>query len=84
MCLILFGRICLEVPRYYLVRSIKKSPMIIKKNQNWNDRMNYFIRNLNDYFKQYKTLYIEEKHIANKEKTAGAYGILIHQVFFTK
>ena len=32
-----------------------------KKNQNWNDRMNDFTRNLNDHFKQHRTLYAEEK-----------------------
>ena len=32
-----------------------------KKNQNWNDRMNDFTRNLNDHFKQHKTLYDKEK-----------------------
>ena len=65
----------MEVPRCYLVRSVKKSLMIIKKNQNWNDRMNYFIRNLNDYFKQHKTLYIEKKHITNKEKIEDRRGL---------
>ena len=32
-----------------------------KKNQNWNDRMNDFTRNLNDHFKQHRTLHAEEK-----------------------
>ena len=31
-----------------------------KKNENWNDRMNDFTRNLNEHFKQHRTLYAEE------------------------
>ena len=46
-----------------------------KKNQNWNDRMNDFTRNLNDHFKQHRTLYAEEKNIANKEKIEDRRGL---------
>ena len=46
-----------------------------KKNKNWNDRMNDFTRNLNDHFKQHRTLYAEEKNIANKEKIEDRRGL---------
>ena len=46
-----------------------------KKNQNWNDRMNDFTRNLNDHFKQHRTLYAEENNVANKEKIEDRRGL---------
>ena len=58
-----------------------------KKNENWNDRMNDFTRNLNEHFKQNRTLYAEEKNVANKEKlkTVAVYGMLtIVQVDYIK
>ncbi len=46
-----------------------------KKNENWNDRMNDFTRNLNKHFKQHRTLYAEERNIANKEKLEDRRGL---------
>ena len=37
--------------------------------------MNDFTRNLNDHFKQHRTLYAEEKNIANKEKIEDRRGL---------
>lgn len=46
-----------------------------KKNENWNNRMNDFARNLNSHYKQHKTLYAEEKNVQNKEKIEDRWGL---------
>ena len=46
-----------------------------EKNENWNNRMNNFARNLNDHFKQNRTLYAEERNVANKEKIEDRWGL---------
>ena len=46
-----------------------------EKNENWNNRMNNFARNLNDHFKQQRTLYAEERNVANKEKIEDRWGL---------
>ena len=46
-----------------------------KTNENWNERMNDFTRNLNEHFKQHRTLYAEERNIANKEKIEDRRGL---------
>ena len=46
-----------------------------KKNENWNERMNDFTRNLNDHFKQHRTLYAEERNVANKNKIEDRRGL---------
>ena len=46
-----------------------------EKNENWNNRMNNFARNLNDHFKQQRTLYAEERNVANKEKIEDQWGL---------
>ena len=46
-----------------------------EKNENWNNRMNNFARNLNDHFKQHRTLYAEERNVANKEKIEDRWGL---------
>ena len=46
-----------------------------EKMENWNNRMNDFARNLNDHFKQHKTLYAEERNVANKEKIEDRWGL---------
>ena len=46
-----------------------------EKNENWNNRMNNFARNLNDHFKQLRTLYAEERNVANKEKIEDRWGL---------
>ena len=38
------------------------------KMENWNNRMNNFARKEIDHFKQQRTLYAEERNVANKEK----------------
>ena len=49
------------------------------KMDNWNNRMNTFARNLNDHFKQQRTLYAEERNVANKEKIEDRFGL--HQAY---
>ena len=49
------------------------------KMQNWNNRMNNCARNLNDHFKQQRTLYAEERNVANKEKIEDRWGL--HQAY---
>ena len=46
-----------------------------KKNADWNKRMNDFTRNLNQHFKQHRTLYAEERNVANKEKVEDRRGL---------
>ena len=46
-----------------------------KKNENWNERMNDFTRNLNEHFKQHRTLYAEERNVANKNKIEDRRGL---------
>ena len=46
-----------------------------KNNKNWNDRMNDFTRNLNEHFRQHRTLYAEERNVANKEKIEDRRGL---------
>ena len=46
-----------------------------KKQEHWNDRMNNFARNLNNHFKQHKTLYAEERNVQNKEKIEDRWGL---------
>ena len=46
-----------------------------KKQEHWNDRMNSFARNLNDHFKQNRTLYAEERNVQNKEHTEDRWGL---------
>eukprot|EP00438_Fugacium_kawagutii_P002922 Skav216236 [mRNA] locus=scaffold5243:56171:59061:- [translate_table: standard] len=46
-----------------------------KKNKNWNDRMNDFTRNLNEHFRQHRTLYAEEKNVGNKEAIEDRRGL---------
>eukprot|EP00438_Fugacium_kawagutii_P021476 Skav234985 [mRNA] locus=scaffold122:216932:219658:- [translate_table: standard] len=46
-----------------------------KKNKNWNDRMNDFTRNLNEHFRQHRTLYAEEKNVGNKESIEDRRGL---------
>ena len=46
-----------------------------EKNENWNNRMNNFARSLNDHFKQQRTLYAEERNVANKEKIEDRWGL---------
>ena len=46
-----------------------------KKQEHWNDRMNNFARNLNDHFKQHKTLYAEERNVQNKNKIEDRWGL---------
>jgi len=49
------------------------------KMENWNNRMNNFARNLNSHFKQQRTLYAEERNVANKEKIEDRWGL--HQAY---
>eukprot|EP00438_Fugacium_kawagutii_P033869 Skav201114 [mRNA] locus=scaffold185:356198:358782:- [translate_table: standard] len=46
-----------------------------KKNKDWNDRMNDFTRNLNEHFRQNRTLYAEEKNVGNKEAIEDRRGL---------
>eukprot|EP00438_Fugacium_kawagutii_P006841 Skav227864 [mRNA] locus=scaffold383:259646:262248:+ [translate_table: standard] len=46
-----------------------------KKNKDWNDRMNDFTRNLNEHFRQHRTLYAEEKNVGNKEAIEDRRGL---------
>ena len=46
-----------------------------KKNADWNARMNDFTRNLDDEFRKNKTLYKEERDIANKNKIEDRRGL---------
>ena len=46
-----------------------------KKQEHWNDRINNFARNLNDHFKQHRTLYAEERNVQNKEKVEDRWGL---------
>ena len=46
-----------------------------KKNTDWNARMNNFTRNLNSHFKQHRTLYAEERNVANKNKIEDRHGL---------
>ena len=46
-----------------------------KKNENWNERMNDLTRNLNEHFKQHRTLYAEERNVANKNKIEDRRGL---------
>ena len=46
-----------------------------KKNKDWNDRMNNFTRNLNEHFRQNRTLYAEEKNVGNKEAIEDRRGL---------
>ena len=46
-----------------------------EKNENWNNRMDKFARNLNSHFKQHKTLHAEEKNVQNKEKIEDRHGL---------
>ena len=46
-----------------------------EKNENLNNRMNNFARNLNDHFRQQRTLYAEERNVANKEKIEDRWGL---------
>ena len=46
-----------------------------KKQEHWNDRMNNFARNLNDHYKQHRTLYAEERNVQNKEKVEDRWGL---------
>ena len=46
-----------------------------KKQEHWNDRMNNFARNLNDHYKQHRTLYAEERNVQNKEKIEDRWGL---------
>ena len=46
-----------------------------KKQEPWNDRMKNFATNLNDHFKQHRTLYAEERNVQNKEKVEDRWGL---------
>eukprot|EP00438_Fugacium_kawagutii_P020233 Skav232470 [mRNA] locus=scaffold2877:130252:132528:- [translate_table: standard] len=46
-----------------------------KKNKDWNDRMNDFTRNLNEHFRQHRTLYAEERNVGNKEAIEDRRGL---------
>ena len=46
-----------------------------KKNKDWNDRMNDFTRNLNEHFRQNRTLYAEERNVGNKEAIEDRRGL---------
>ena len=46
-----------------------------KKNKDWNDRMNDFTRNLNQHFRQHRTLYAEERNAGNKEAIEDRRGL---------
>ena len=46
-----------------------------KKQEHWNERMNNFARNLNDHYKQHRTLYAEERNVQNKEKVEDRWGL---------
>ena len=46
-----------------------------KKQEHWNDRMNNFARNLNDHYKQHRTLYAEERNVQNKGKIEDRWGL---------
>ena len=46
-----------------------------KKQEHWNDRMNNFARNLNEHYKQHRTLYAEERNVQNKEKIEDRWGL---------
>ena len=46
-----------------------------KKNADWNNRMNDFTRNLNEHFRQHRTLYAEERNVANKEAIEDRRGL---------
>eukprot|EP00438_Fugacium_kawagutii_P036448 Skav213609 [mRNA] locus=scaffold1971:127708:131034:+ [translate_table: standard] len=46
-----------------------------KKNKDWNDRMNNFTRNLNEHFRQHRTLYAEERNVGNKEAIEDRRGL---------
>eukprot|EP00438_Fugacium_kawagutii_P013146 Skav233650 [mRNA] locus=scaffold2779:835808:838988:+ [translate_table: standard] len=46
-----------------------------KKNQDWNNRMNDFTRNLNEHFRQHRTLYAEERNVGNKEAIEDRRGL---------
>ena len=50
-----------------------------EKNEFWNNRMNNFARNLNSHFRQQRTLYAEERNVANKEKIEDRWGL--HQAY---
>ena len=49
------------------------------KMENWNNRMNNFAKNLNSHFRQQRTLYAEERNVANKEKIEDRFGL--HQAY---
>ena len=46
-----------------------------KKNADWNKRMNDFTRNLNQHFRQHRTLYAEERNVGNKEAIEDRRGL---------
>ena len=46
-----------------------------KQNADWNARTNDLSRNLNERFKQHRTLYAEERNIANKNKIEDRHGL---------
>ena len=46
-----------------------------KKNAAWNKRMNDFTRNLNQHFRQHRTLYAEERNVGNKEAIEDRRGL---------
>ena len=46
-----------------------------KKQEHWNDRMNNFARNLNEHYKQHRTLYAEERNVQNKNKIEDRWGL---------
>ena len=60
-----------------LMRQGKDAILEDKNNTNadWNNRMNEFTRNLNDHFRQHRTLYAEERNVANKEKIEDRRGL---------
>ena len=45
------------------------------KMKNRNDRMNDFARNLNQHFRQHRTLYAEERNVGNKEAIEDRWGL---------